>query len=142
MILEGKIFDGEEMKEDINVITKLRTHSRQHYPEKEDGSSWVINPDHLIKAVKFWKMKDHICLRGIRFPDIMDFESRSSLTDTERRDNEEKVVKSWKYFTSKPYHLLVKYHKNLAKELGRSSEESDYEETYQSDESFDTEMDS
>ena len=74
VILAGKIFNGEEVKEDTNVITKLRTHSRQHYPEKEDGSSWCLDPDHLIHVLKFWKKKNHVCLRGIRFPDILDLE--------------------------------------------------------------------
>ena len=86
MILAGKIFDGEEVKEDTNIITKLRTHSSQHYPEKEDGSSWCLDPDHLIHALKFWKKKNHVCLRGIRFPDIVDIEKKSSLTHRERKE--------------------------------------------------------
>ena len=123
VILAGKVFDGQEMREDMNVITKLRTSSCQHYPEKEDGSSWSIDPDHLINAVRFWKKKNHICLRGIRFPDILDLERKSSLTHRQRKNNEEKVIKSWKYFSTKPYHMLARYHKGLLSALGITSEE-------------------
>ena len=62
-------------------------------------------------------------MRGIRFPDIVDVESKSSMTESQRRDNEEKVIKSWKYFASKPSNLLAKYHKSFLEELGFSDEE-------------------
>ena len=127
VILAGKIFNGEEVKEDTNIITKLRTHSSQHYPEKEDGSSWCVDPSHLIQALRFWKTKNHVCLRGIRFRDILDIEKKSSLTHRERKNNEKKVIKSWKYFTSKPYYLLARYHKDLLRTLGIKSAE-DFEE--------------
>ena len=143
-------FRGEEVTEDINVIVKLKTLASQPEVEKvATVTDWPIDHTHLEPALRFWKRRDHLCLRGIRYMNkdedsifIPDWESTCKWTEAERRENEEKVVKSWKYFTSKPYHLLEKYHKSIAEELGRSSEESDYEETYQSDESFDTEMDS
>ena len=144
------MFCGEEVAEDINVIVKLKTLASQPEVEKvAKVTDWPIDHIHLTSALEFWKNRDHLCLRGIRYMNkdedsifIPDWESTCKWTEAERRENEEKVVKSWKYFTSKPYHLLEKYHKSIAEELGRSSEESDYEETYQSDESFDTEMDS
>ena len=144
------LFRGEEVTEDINVIVKLKTLASQPEVEKvAKVTDWPIDHTHLEPVLEFWKRRDHLCLRGIRYMNkdddsifIPDWESTCKWTEAERRENEEKVVKSWKYFTSKPYHLLEKYHKSIADELGRSSEESDYEETYQSDESFDTEMDS
>ena len=131
VVVAGDMFNGKKVKEDINVITKLRTLSSQRYPEREDGSSWAFDPDHLIQAVRHWKMKNHICLRGIRFPDIVDVESTSSMTEKQRRDNEEKVIKSWKYFTSKPSDLLARYHKSFLEELGFSDEE-EFEEWWNS----------
>ena len=123
VIIAGETFNGKKVTEDINVILKLRTLSSQPEAEKEDGSSWCIDPEHLIQAVKFWKKKDLICLRGIRFPNIMDMESESTLTESQRRDNEEKVIKSWKYLLSKPYNLLARYHKSFLEEVGITSEE-------------------
>ena len=156
-----RMFRGEEVTEDINVIVKLKTLSSQPEVEKvEKVTDWPINHGHVMRVLEFWKRRDHLCLRGIRYMNkfewgsknedsifIPDWESTCKWTEAERRENEEKVVKSWKYFTTKPYHLLEKYHKNIAKELGRSSKESDYEdsvssdyqETDQSDESFDKE---
>ena len=131
VVVAGDMFNGKKVKEDINVITKLRTLSSQRNPEREDGSSWAFDPDHLIQAVRHWKMKNHICLRGIRFPDIVDVESTSSMTEKQRRDNEEKVIKSWKYFTSKPSDLLARYHKSFLEELGFSDEE-EFEEWWNS----------
>ena len=156
-----RMFRGEEVTEDINVIVKLKTLSSQPEVEKvEKVTDWPIDHGHVTTALEFWKRRDHLCLRGIRYMTkfewnsknedsifIPDWESTCKWTEAERKENEEKVVKSWKYFTSKPYHLLEKYHKNIANELGRSSKESDYEdsvssdyqETDQSDESFDKE---
>ena len=53
----------------------------------------------------------------------MDMESKSTLTESQRRDNEEKVIKSWKYLLSKPYNLLARYHKSFLEEVGITSEE-------------------
>ena len=132
-----RLFHGEEVTEDINVIVKLKTLASQPEVDKMAKiTDWPIDHMHLTSAINFWKNRDHLSLRGIRYMNrneesifIPDWEGTCKWTEAQRRVNEEKVVKSWKYFTSKPYHLLVKYHKNLAKELGRSSEESDYEDS-------------
>ena len=91
----------------------------QSQPEVEldAGVYWWIDEDHLIKTVKFWKMKDHPCFRGIRLPAISDdWESRCGWSESQRSENKEKVIKSWKHLSTKPYSLLEKYHKDYLEE--------------------------
>ena len=123
MILSGHKFDGEEATEDLNVILKLRTMTSQPEVEINAGVYWWIDPQHLIRAVKHWKIRGHPCLRGIRFSDVIDWESRNKMTKSQRRENEEKVFKSWKHLTSKPHEFLEIYHKKFLEENDIASEE-------------------
>ena len=52
---------------------------------KEETEVWWICPEQLIKTVRFWKMKDHLSLRGIRFSDIPDKESEPAMSESEKR---------------------------------------------------------
>ena len=63
-------FDGEEVTEVTNVILKLKTMSNQPKVETDAGFYWWIDPDHLIQSVRYWKKRNHQCLKAISFPDI------------------------------------------------------------------------
>ena len=109
-------FDGEKVSEVINVIVKLKTMSNQPEVEIGAGLYWWIDPHHLIQAVRYWKKRNHPCLKGIRFPDIT-HSSWSNLWNKERRKKEEEtVIRKWKHLTTKPYNLLARYHKNFLEE--------------------------
>ena len=118
-------FRGEEVTEDINIIVKLKTMPSQPEVEKVTKiTDWPIDHSHLIQTLMFWKRKDHLSLRGIRFQTgvqiIPDWENTSKWSSSQRKENEEKVVKSWKYFETKPYHLLAYFHKDKVEERGES----------------------
>ena len=86
-------FDGEVVKETINVVLKLRTRSSQPKVEKEGSIHDWVDEDQLIEVVKFWKRKDHASLRGIRFPDIVDdWESSCEWSESQLANNKEKVI--------------------------------------------------
>ena len=98
-------FRGEKVTEPINVITKLRTMSSQPPAEKDGEITWWkwVDPSHLYQTVRWWKQKDHLCLRGIRFQTnhytstlISDWESLTRWSETQRQENEVKVIKNWK----------------------------------------------
>ena len=144
VLFPGEKFCGEEVTEYINVIVKLKTMESQPEVDKvAEVTDWPIIHSHLIQTVMFWKRKDHLALRGIRFQSkdrgaifIPDWESSCKWSEAEREANEEKVVKSWKHFNiAKPRHLLEKYHKSYLMfveefEGGYAawSDESDHEE--------------
>ena len=138
-------FRGEEVTEDLNVIVKLKTMPTQPEAEKiTKVTDWAISHSHLIAALKFWKRRDHLSLRGIRFqktpypPDrIKDWESTCKFSEEQRKENEVKVIKNWKYFADKPYHLLAKYHKNRAEEVRERVESEKIELSEDSDEEED-----
>ena len=136
------IFKGEAITEVINVITKLKTKPDQPEAEHDDVINWWINPEQLILAVTRWKYSGHLCLRGIRFTEISnsgnDWESKCTWTEKEKKENEEKVVKSWKDLSDKPQELLEKYKINVQESESSSEklEEEEVETNAESDESF------
>ena len=92
--------------------------------EIDIGNYWWIDPPHMLQAARFWKRKGHPCLNAITFSDLLDIPRFNFWWDTQERDRrEEKVARSWKNLTMKPYALLKKYHKNFVKENDISSEE-------------------
>ena len=121
-------FDGKVVKRDMNIILKLKTMPTQPDVMQDldvNDITWWIDDQQMLKAVKFWKQKGLSSLRGIRFLDIQDWESESGWTENQRELNKEKVIRSWKYLTTKPRHLLKKYHN-----FESSDEESDEDEDW------------
>ena len=120
-------FDGKVVKRNVNVILKLRTLPTQPGVIKKfdlNDIAWWIDEEQLIAVVKFWKRNRHPSFRGIRFPEIPDWEDTSGWSDSQREKNKEKVIKSWKYLSTKPRHLLKEFH-NI-----ESSDESDDEDWF------------
>ena len=93
-LFEDKVvLDGEEMKETVNFVMKLKTMPNQ--PEvdswsQKHGVYWWIDSDDLMEAVRFWKKKGHMSLRGIRFQDIPDWEADCTWTETQKQENKKK----------------------------------------------------
>lgn len=117
-------YDGEEVTEDINVILKLKTMSNQPEVEIDAGVYWWIEPDHLIQAVRYWRERDHPCLKAITFTDTKDKIGWNWLWNSqERKKKEENVIRNWKHLSSKPYNLLTKYHQKFLDENNITCEE-------------------
>ena len=120
----GTIFNGKELTEEVNVVLKLKTKSSQPKVESDtEFYSW-INPPHLVKAVKYWKQKFHPSLVAVSFPDIQDESGWDfSWSAKLKKTNEEKMIRSWKHLSTKPYHSLTRYHKKFLEKNDISSEE-------------------
>ena len=111
-------FDGKIVTEPLNVILKLRTMPSQPEVEVDPTDYWWIDDQHLLQALKFWKKRNLLCLRGVRIAGIQDMESKCCLSWWWRQKNEQKVANSWKHLMTKSYNILAKYHKELLEEFG------------------------
>ena len=77
----------------------------------------------MIKAVRYWKKRNHPCLEGVSFPDIKVVTWDILWNSQQRKKKEENVIKNWKQLTTKPYSLLTEYHKSFLEENNISSGE-------------------